>query len=129
MRNQMDQFIADVKALTKQKPPFNDAFVFRAINVLGTAVTLLEGMLEIVKKNKIQIDIMTAEITKLNEQIAELESSDKEDRTQEKHERNQAIVDDYNGGMSRTNLAAKYEVSLPRISAILKRAGVDARTA
>ena len=115
MKSGLEYFLADVKSLTKQKPPFNDAFTFRCLNVLGTAVTVIEGLKIIIDKNKAELDNLKGPTVKVEKP--------KGVKATKNVEREAAIVADYEAGMKKNHIAEKYKLSAARVSQILERNG------
>ena len=108
----LDYFLNDVKSLTKQRPPFNDAFTSRCVHVLGTAVTIIEGLHTIIEKDKIE----------KHEKIVEKDRPRKT-RGAKDLNREASIISDYQAGMAKKHIALKNNVTPARISQILERNG------
>jgi len=113
MKTGLDYFLADVKTLTKQRPPYNDAFTSRCVNVLGTAITIIEGLKIVIDKQKAEIDHIKG--VKF-ERIKGIKASTN-------LEREAVIVSDFKSGMKKGHIAAKFKVTPARISQILTRNG------
>jgi hypothetical protein len=115
MKSGLDYFLADVKSLTKQKPPFNEAFTSRCVNVLGTAVTIIEGLKIVIDKNKAEIESLKVGKVKVEKPKGERLTKDLN--------REEEIVSDFKSGMKKRHIAAKFKVTPARISQILERNG------
>lgn len=116
MKTGMDYFLDDVKSLTKQKPPFNDAYISRCINILGTAVTIIDGLRIIIDKSKVEIEFLKGE--KIKKQ-----TKPKGIKPVRNYAREVEIVADFKSGVKKRHIAAKFKVTPARISQILKRCG------
>ena len=112
MKTKMDYFLEDIKQLTRTRPPFNDAFTFRLLNVLGTAVTVIEGLHTIIEKVKVE----------KHEKIVEKDRPRKTRGVKDLN-REASIIADFKEGMKKRHIALKHEVTPARISQILERNG------
>jgi hypothetical protein len=125
MKTKMDYFLEDIKQLTRTRPPFNDAFTFRLLNVLGTAVTVIEGLHTIIEKDKIEksnpLRLNRPELLQ-HEKIVEKDRPRKI-RGAKDLNREASIVADFKAGMKKRHIAAKHDVTPARISQILERNG------
>jgi len=115
MKTGLDYFLADVKTLTKQRPPYNDAFTSRCVNVLGTAITIIEGLKIVIDKQKVEIDHIKGQTVKIERP--------KGVKASRNLEREAVIVSDFKSGMKKGHIAAKFKVTPARISQILTRNG------
>jgi len=110
----MDYFLEDIKQLTRTRPPFNDAFTFRCLNVLGTAVTVIEGLHTIIEKEREE---------KNNTQKIVEKDRPKGVKGAKDLAREASIIADFKAGMKKKHIAAKHDVTPARISQILERNG------
>lgn len=112
MKTGLDQFLAEVKSLTRQKPPFNEAFTSRCVNVLHTAVTIIEGLNTIIQKDREEKEkkIVEKDRPKGAKPVRDLK-------------REAAIIADHKAGMKKAHIAEKIGVTPARISQILTKNG------
>ena len=127
MKTGMDYFLDDVRKLTRTRPPYNEAFISRALNVLGTAVTIIEGLNTIIAKDNAQIVTLKADL----ERIKNAANEPKIHRQKrEMAPRNAELLKDAASGMTQTAIAKKYGITPARVYSIIKKAKANAaRTA
>lgn len=113
MKSGLDYFLDQVRSLVKTKPPYNAAFTTQALYLLNQAVTIIEGLGEINRKQKIEIE-------KLKNEVEELRPK----RIPTDHDRNASMTEDYQSGMTVKAIAKKNGISEGRVSQILLRLGV-----
>ena len=128
MKTGMDYFLDDVRKLTRTRPPYNEAFISRALNVLGTAVTIIEGLNTIIAKDNAQIATLKADLEK-----AKIEPTLPKVHRQKREmaSRNVELLKDMaSGQMTQMAVAKKYGITPARVYAIIKKAKANAaRTA
>lgn len=113
MKSGLDYFLDQVRTLTKTKPPFSGAFTAQVLYLLNQAVTIIEGLHEIIRKNKLEIEKLKLEL-----------AGKKPLKSETDHIRNAEIIADYKSGISTRNIGKKHGITGARIYQILKRLGV-----
>ena len=116
-RSGLDYFINEVRGLVKSKPPYNSAFISRAIHTLLTAVTILEGLKEIVRKQEI-------EIAALKESVEIKKKAEKPKKEPKPTASKEQIAEDYKAGMTIKQISEKHKISMGRISQITLEMGL-----
>ena len=128
MKTGMEYFLDDVRKLTKTRPPYNEAFISRALNVLNTAVTIIEGLNIVIAKDNAQIVTLKADL----ERIKNAANEPKIHRQKlEMAPRNVELLKDAaSGKMTQTAIAKKYGITPARVYFLIKKAKFNAaRTA
>jgi hypothetical protein len=113
VKSGLDYFLDQVRTLTKTKPPFSGAFTAQALYLLNQSVTVIEGLHEIIRKNKLEIERLKMEI-----------AGKKPLKSETDHIRNAEIIADYKSGISTRNIGKKHGITGARVYQILKRLGV-----
>jgi DNA-binding CsgD family transcriptional regulator len=131
MKTGLDYFLDDVRKVTKTRPPFNEAFVSRMLNLMNTSITIIEGLNSIISKQKAELDswkvsgarpVTSVSIEKHSEETKKGLAAYREKVA--KHDRNAQIVRQFKDGATKSHIASKHGISQSRVFNILKREGL-----
>jgi len=130
MKSGLEYFLDDVRKITKTRPPYNDAFVSRMLNLMNTAITIIEGLNSIISKLKAEKQISGVvdkpiDNPEKSQYLSKGNPNGLEDYRQriEKRDRNKEIVAQFMNGYTKTEIARKHVISQSRVYNILKREG------
>lgn len=118
MNSGMEYFLKEVRELTNQKPPFNDAFVSRALYMLHQSVHVVIGLSEMIKSKDVQLEetsksVSRAAAGKISWDVV----------LHSKKNRDEEMVQDYKSGMRKKDIAIKHGISGARVHVLLKKLG------
>lgn len=113
MKTGLDYFIDQVRTLTKTKPPFTGAFTAQALYLLNQSITIIEGLNEIIRKQKLEIEKLKLEL-----------QGKKPRKSVTDPIRNAQIIEDHQSGMTMRQIGKKHGVTASRVYQILVRLGV-----
>lgn len=112
MKSGLDYFLDQVRRLATTKPPYNAAFTTQALYLLNQSVTIIEGLNEIIRKNKLEIEKLKLELSGTRPLKAVTDPI-----------RNAQILEDHHSGLSLRQIAKKHGITGPRVHQILSRLG------
>ena len=113
MKSGLDYFLDQVRTLVKSKPPYNAAFTTQALYLLNQSVTIMQGLQEVHKKQKIEIDSLKEEVDEL-----------KPRRMPTDQARNAEMIEDHKAGLTVRAIAKKHGITAGRVCQILLKLGV-----
>lgn len=113
MRSGLDYFLGQVRTLVKTKPPYNSAFTTQTLYLLNQAVTIMEGLHEVIRKQKLEIEKINLELVGIKPRKIITDPI-----------RNAEIIKDFQSGATMLSIGKKHGITPSRVSQILLRLGV-----
>lgn len=113
MKSGLDYFLDQVRRLVKTKPPYNAAFTTQALYLLNQSVTIIEGLNEIIRKERVEIEKLKLELAGIKPLKSVTDPV-----------RNAQIIEDYKAGVSTRAIGKKHGITGARVCQILLRLGV-----
>ena len=130
MKLGLEYFLDDVRKITKTRPPYNEAFVSRMLNLMNTAITIIEGLNAVIlkykadKKNPEVVERPFEKPQKSKYRGSGIANLMAYRERVAKRDRNQEIISQFMQGLSKAEIAKIHVISQSRVYNILKREGV-----
>jgi len=112
MKSGLDTFMDDVRRLIKTKPPYTASFTTQTLYLLNQAVTIMEGLQEIIKKQRIEED-----------RLRLLAEGKKRPKIKFDPYRTAKIIQAYKDGATPKQIGMIYGITAGRVCQILLRWG------